>query len=413
MQTIKVVDARMGRGKSTAAIRFINQHKKTRKFMYVTPFLTEVSRICRECGIEQPVEDVNDAKMPSLRDLLYHGKSVSTTHSMYQRIDDDLLDIIRDGKYTLIVDEAVTAIDKPEITYSDKCLLDTITTVDDDGLVTWNDAGYEGKFSGYKDIADRRMLFDIDHTLISTFNANLFTAFDDVYLLTYLFRGSMLEAYMNCFGLPYEIWGVGTDATISPPGGTCVGGSSIMIPGEDIPPPVDLRPLINIVDKKTMNAIGEQHYALAKNWYERRSYHHEEIIQLRKNMHNFFKNITKSNKDNRLWTCFKDQSPKLIPDNGSYAKNFLQMQARATNDFARCSNLAYMVNRFEDPNMMKFFRMRGCDIDQEMCALSDMLQWIWRSSIRNGRPINLYMPSRRMRELLTSWLDRMADGAAI
>ena len=223
----------------------------------------------------------------------------------------------------------------------------------------------------------------------------------------------MLEAYMNCFGLPYEIWGVGTDATISPPGGTCVGGSSIMIPGEDIPPPVDLRPLINIVDKKTMNAIGEQHYALAKNWYERRSYHHEEIIQLRKNMHNFFKNITKSNKDNRLWTCFKDQSPKLIPDNGSYAKNFLQMQARATNDFARCSNLAYMVNRFEDPNMMKFFRMRGCDIDQEMCALSDMLQWIWRSSIRNGRPINLYMPSRRMRELLTSWLDRMADGAAI
>lgn len=413
MDTIKVVDARMGRGKSTAAIRFINQHKKTRKFMYVTPFLTEVARFRRECGLEEPTEDDEHSKLACLRQLLYQGKSISTTHSLYQLIDDDMLDIIRDGKYTLIVDETLTAIEKPAITFPDKCILDTITTVDDTGLVTWNDAGYEGKFSGYKDMADRRTLYDIDHTMIHTFNTNLFTAFEDVYLLTYLFKGSMLEAYMNCFDLPYEIWGIGTEDTISAPGAPCTRGGSVLVPGADVPPPLDFRPLLSIVDKKAMNAVGEQHYALAKNWYERRSYHNEEIIQLRKNMHNFFKNITKSNKDNRLWTCFKDHADKLIPDNGSYAKNFLQMQARATNDFARCSNLAYMANRFEDPNMMKFFHMRGCDIDQDLCALSDMLQWIWRSSIRNNRPIQLYLPSRRMRDILTDWLDRTADGAPV
>ena len=399
MTSIKIVDARMGRGKSSAAINFINQNKKSRRFLYVTPFLTEVARFRRECGLEEPLEDDEHSKLACLRTLLYQGKSVSTTHSLYQLIDDDMLDIIRDGKYTLIVDETIAAIEKPLITYQDKCLLDTITSVDETGLVTWNDAGYEGKFSGYKDMADRRTLYDIDNTMIHTFNANLFTAFDDVYLLTYLFGGSMLEAYMNCFGLPYEIYGIDSS-----------GGTSRFVPGPDVPPPIDFRPLINLVDRRTMNAVGDPYYALAKNWYERRSYHNEEVIQLRRNMHNFFKNITKSNQDNRLWTCFKDHADKLIPDNGSYAKNFLQMQARATNDFARCSNLAYMANRFEDPNMMKFFYMRGCAIDQEQCALSNMLQWIWRSSIRNGKSINLYIPSKRMRDILTGWLDRTAEG---
>jgi hypothetical protein len=33
-----------------------------------------------------------------------------------------------------------------------------------------------------------------------------------------------------------------------------------------------------------------------------------------------------------------------------------------------------------------------------------MLQWIWRSAIRNGKPVELYLPSRRMREILEAWI---------
>lgn len=417
MTSIKIVDARMGRGKSTAAINFINQNKKSRRFMYITPFLTEVARFREECGLEEPTEEDGHSKLSCLRHLLRQGKNVSTTHSLHQLMADDMLDVIRDGKYTLIVDETVAAVEKPAITFQDKRLLATITTTDEHGMVIWNDPGYEGKFSGYKDMADHNTLYDIDHTMINTFNPNLFTAFDDVYLLTYLFRGSMLEAYMNCFGLPYEIWGVGMDPIaggdgttfVSLPGAPGIETGSIFVPGDDRPPPIDYRPLINIVDKRTMNAIGDPYYALAKNWFERRQYHNEDVIQLRKNMQNFFKNITKSSKDDRLWTCFKDHADKLIPDNGSYAKNFLQMQARATNDFADCSNLAYMANRFVDPNVMKFFAARGCTVDQDRCALSDLLQWVWRSSIRNDKAINLYIPSRRMRDMLIDWMNQTAE----
>lgn len=34
-----------------------------------------------------------------------------------------------------------------------------------------------------------------------------------------------------------------------------------------------------------------------------------------------------------------------------------------------------------------------------------MVQFIWRSRIREGKEISLYIPSKRMRELLKEWLN--------
>jgi hypothetical protein len=33
-----------------------------------------------------------------------------------------------------------------------------------------------------------------------------------------------------------------------------------------------------------------------------------------------------------------------------------------------------------------------------------MIQWIWRSRIRKGENINIYIPSMRMRNLLNAWM---------
>ena len=44
-------------------------------------------------------------------------------------------------------------------------------------------------------------------------------------------------------------------------------------------------------------------------------------------------------------------------------------------------------------------------MDEDLYGLSEMIQWIWRSRIRNGEKINIYVPSIRMRTLLKSWLD--------
>ena len=75
-----------------------------------------------------------------------------------------------------------------------------------------------------------------------------------------------------------------------------------------------------------------------------------------------------------------------------------------------CTDIAYMVNRFADPNITKFFASKDVSIDAQAYALSEMLQWIWRSAIRDDKPINLYIPSKRMRELLINWINKTNKG---
>ena len=123
-----------------------------------------------------------------------------------------------------------------------------------------------------------------------------------------------------------------------------------------------------------------------------------------------------------MWTTFKtsrnslkgpgytkavthEKGKKYTEEEIQQAECFVSLNARATNMFANRYNLAYMVNRFLQPYYKKFFAARNISIDEETYALSEMIQWIWRSRIRNGEPINLYVPSKRMRDLLIAWLN--------
>jgi hypothetical protein len=47
--------------------------------------------------------------------------------------------------------------------------------------------------------------------------------------------------------------------------------------------------------------------------------------------------------------------------------------------------------------------------EEEQFALIEMIQYLYRSAIRERKPINVYIPSLRMRELLKSWLNRVQN----
>lgn len=85
-------------------------------------------------------------------------------------------------------------------------------------------------------------------------------------------------------------------------------------------------------------------------------------------------------------------------------KGFVACNARATNEFKEKESLAYVVNRFMNPHEKKFFSVRGIEVNEDMYALSELIQWIWRSRIRKGKAINLYIPSKRMRSILEEYL---------
>lgn len=97
---------------------------------------------------------------------------------------------------------------------------------------------------------------------------------------------------------------------------------------------------------------------------------------------------------------------------GGYKKSFLSSNARATNQYSDRHYLAYCINKYFNPFMKNYFLMMGVRIEEDGYALSEMVQWIWRSAIRNGEDIWIYVPSKRMRTLLKDWLERVggSDG---
>ena len=74
-----------------------------------------------------------------------------------------------------------------------------------------------------------------------------------------------------------------------------------------------------------------------------------------------------------------------------------------------------MINVYPHQTLTMYFNLKKTDKDIKLnldaYALSHLIQWIWRSSIRRqdlpkeDREIHLYLPSRRMREILLNWLD--------
>lgn len=392
---INIVDARMGRGKSSAAIRYMNKHKGEKKFLYITPYLDEVDRVCEQCDFDQSENDYS-SKSADLKQHIRNGRNVAATHSLFRLMDEETRELVHANHYSLIVDESIQVIERLNITRKDYDLIvGQLTDVDESGALRWRDSEYTGRFSDYKNMAEMGFLYQLDSALLCIMSPALLRSFDEVYMLTYLFDGQYQKAYLEYFGFEYRIIGVRRDAE-----GYCFSDSP------DAPPPADYRHLINIVDDDRLNRPGDGKFALSKNWFSVRAYNDDDIKALRNNMRYFFQSLPDGSANTRLWTSFRNNAAKLTDARtGRFRNNFLQMNARATNKYRDRTDIAYMVNRFIDPNLMKFFARRDIVIDSEQFALSEMLQWIWRSAIRDGKPINLYIPSRRMRELLINWIN--------
>lgn len=91
---------------------------------------------------------------------------------------------------------------------------------------------------------------------------------------------------------------------------------------------------------------------------------------------------------------------------------FVACNAKATNDYRDRNVLAYLIDRYYNPLIERMFSGKyGIVLNKERYALSEMIQWVWRSAIRANdlpleqRSIDLYIPSARMRELMQKWLD--------
>ena len=233
-------------------------------------------------------------------------------------------------------------------------------------------------------------------SLIWIFPAVIFNYFSDVYVMTYLFDCQPLRYYFEMNGLDYTKYRI---------------ADGKLVEHEDYADDtIKYRNLINIY-QGNKNDIGNEgktgqkkQTCLCANWYKRAN--EEQLKRLKDNLYGyFFNDLNRSQSDLNLWTCFKDYKPKL--EGKGYIKGFLACNARATNDYRHKTAIAYPINVYMNPIIINFFKAQEITIEksqQEEYALSEMLQWLWRSAIREDKPINLYIPSCRMRGILKKWL---------
>lgn len=405
-----VCDAIMGSGKSTAVIHHMNSHPDTR-YIYITPFLEEANRIKHACEPLRFVEpsdrlpEYDFNKYNHLVQLLKDGRNVASTHQMFRHFKSDILDLIREGHYTLVIDEAVDVFQELVLKKSDLDIVTMMGWVDKNGEanVTQDTPAYQGeRFRDVFELAQNGNFAIVNSngdTYYWVMSRGFFDAFEDVYILTYLFPAQTLKYYFDMNGIEFTYIGIE-----HPEKGVYRFSSD----GFYIPDYVGtLSKKIHIFDNQKLNAIGNRETALSCNWFARRKNPgNTDMEALRCNVKNFFINYMGSHDSElRLWSTYKEYTG-CIRGKGFY-KSCLAYNSKATNAFKDRRVLAYCVNIFMKPDEKRYFLAHNVDVLEEEAALSTMIQWIWRSAIREGEEIWIYVPSKRMRELLISWIARV------
>ena len=417
---IKIVDARMGLGKTSAAIQYMRDHPEKR-YLFITPFIDETERIrnaCPELRFWTPSNRIGKydfRKSVHLKSLVDDGCNIAMTHALFVSSDVETVQRIAEQKYVVFIDEVIDVFTPLEISNSDiDILLGSGWLV---GGGTGEDTDYEyfeeaadkryqgGKFAELFNLAKSRRLVNIRdcHSqrqfYFWSLHKELFELSDETYILTYMFDGMPMKALLDINGIEYQFIGV-----------RCEDGVYHFTdqPEPDAAP--ELISKIHICDSEKLNAIGDHKNALSVSWTKDAITHPSDgrIDRLRRNLNTFFRNYAPKGVKNsgRLWCTFKD-AMGAVRDRGFYHCQ-LPWTSRATNNYQDRSVLAYCVNIFLNPNIQNYFDANDVSIDPDRYALANMLQWLWRGCIRRGQEMWVYIPSKRMRDLLKDWLNELA-----
>ena len=208
--TVNVVDSIMGSGKTTAMIRYINESSPDRRFIFCTPYLEQVERIRANCIGRNFVEPSDKAvtKLTSIKLLLRRRQNIATTHALFMLLDNEARELISEGKYTLIVDEAMDIFGMLDIAPLDSELLcEHLCSEDESGRLHWEAPDYYGLFDSFRAEIESGAIYRCGPvTLIRMANIDTFAAFDEVFLLTYLFDGQIHRVFFDVNGWAYQKW---------------------------------------------------------------------------------------------------------------------------------------------------------------------------------------------------------------
>ena len=400
---IKIIDKPCGSGKTTAMINNFNNQDK---YLVIVPLLSEVNRIVedsKEVVFVQPHANDNTSgtKYASLEKHLLLGCNIVSTHKMYE----SLVPLAKAGllsDYHIIIDEVpdvVQSIATKSKTSIDEFYIDTgfMEVNEESGLVRptqkWIDIQDQvsdtlspkilsAALSSCLYLQDRQMF-------IWALPQAILQAGLSLTVLTYKAEGSLFVAFLRKLGLAFELE---TDASM------------------DRQFKEKAAQLIAIEDTPALSKLTFTHTAQQKG--SKSASYCNKVSGSLKNLRG--RKLKGVDVKDILVTCMKGAWLKSANDNqlklGPFAKDsrikdvkWISNTTRGTNDYINRSHLIYLYDQNINPVVARWLGDSSRAFN-DAYALTELIQWVWRSRVRRGEPITLYLPSLRMRRIFEEWL---------
>lgn len=288
-------------------------------------------------------------------------------------------------------------------------------------------------------------LEDSSYYYIGLFPIKVFQSFKKIYVMTYLWDAQLMKYYFDFYKAQYQYLYPIEAHPINKKANTAhLENKEYMLSDnlhlyQNVENPIKYRaihgihiPGYKIEDDKIVknmksrntlysfwnkNKNAKHTITLSHTYYKNLDNPNDKIVTiLKENINKFAKdNIPEELKKDKkiIWSVF-DCAKDIIKTNCKYIDdtNYVPINAKATNEYKDANVLIYLVNRYINPYFYNFIRNycpNGCDFDEDLYALSELVQWIWRSAIRDNKPICIYIASERMLNILLDWLNSTSD----
>lgn len=453
MKSIEVVESLMGNGKTYATLRYIEQQaldNKNSRWIYCTEYLSEIEKrtkdeksLCRNLW-RTPTEDDKTEKFIELL-LEPTVQLIAITHALLLIVSRNpyINSIIKAKGYNLFLDETIELINP----YG-RCLAGDFLTwyaegkfeiQEPLGKIEWVykdeiSKGLSTSFKAFAEDAQSGLLYSSLEgnrvSLVEVENEIIFYQFNRVILATYQLTYSLFDAYLSLKGIDKI---------------TCK----------------DVKCSKNNT-KHNIRSLITQHtkyYAKFRNKSMSSTWWNGEVTRANKDktvikggslddfklVSNTIRNIgdsvgckgnahmlgftvpgskigASSNPKNvspkgyPSTVCFVEESstetdtngnPKLITtkERDKAKSTYIPCNSRACEDYKNKVVMIHAFNRFPMLPVANYLNARNITFSAEVFALNELLQWLWRSAIRDGKPITVSILSERMRDLFDTWLD--------
>lgn len=447
---ITFIDQPCGTGKTTALIKELAEWdaSKHRPVIVVTPRLSEVKRIINgapSANIAQPDdENGNTTKTNSMEALLAAGRNIACTHALYVK----LRKMAQEGNlsgHRMVIDECPTPIElaptitksafKNEIEGKGLAHVDEVT-----GLVTPTDLWMERAAMGGKNSFSKqyvlaamgRLLVTPDRDLLMmAIPVEMLLAPASLTILTYLHEGSLIAAYLDKLGVKYGVKRWTGEAEWIRRQKELITVETFELPCIRVKTNqhgykhTTMRLSFSGQTKKATDAALRALSNKLMNMQKRGPLKDvpKENIMVTSAGDVWFDDgtgeggrqkcgpLSRNTGPMGRWTYGADTATWNVKGGWTWVSNL----TRGVNDHIHCSHAIYLFDQHPNPVLCKFLDKKPHEWGVDY-ARTEFVQWLYRSRVRLGEPVTVYVPSERMRNIVIDWLsseNNHEDGFAV